>query len=162
MRQDGRAHPASKDPAKLPWPTGHAAGPTGRGQGAGRETAPQANRAPPSAAGRLGRRTRGRLKEGRKGSQMESDRVVGVTRWGEVGSPQQTDLGGTSMLYPYLRIRNFVEGLFRKEEGQTLTEYALILVLIAIAAIVAMLFLGSQISAIFSRIGSELTPTAGT
>lgn len=62
------------------------------------------------------------------------------------------------MLYPYLRIRNFIEGLFREEEGQTLTEYALILVLIAIAAIVAMIFLGSQISTIFSRIGSELTP----
>ena len=63
------------------------------------------------------------------------------------------------MLYPYLRIRNFVEGLFRKEEGQTLTEYALILVLIAIAAILAMTFLGTQISTIFSQIGSRLTWT---
>ena len=41
----GRIRPG-KTPPTLPWPTGHAAGPTGRGQGAGRETAPQANRAP--------------------------------------------------------------------------------------------------------------------
>jgi len=65
------------------------------------------------------------------------------------------------MLNVYLRIRNYVEGLLRKEEGQTLTEYALILVLIAIAAILAMVFLGSQISRIFSSIGSSLTAPAG-
>jgi pilus assembly protein Flp/PilA len=61
------------------------------------------------------------------------------------------------MLNVYLRIRNYVEGLLREEEGQTLTEYALILVLIAIAAILAMVFLGDQISTIFSQIGSRLS-----
>jgi pilus assembly protein Flp/PilA len=48
--------------------------------------------------------------------------------------------------------RNF----FALEEGQGLVEYALILVLIAIAAILAMTFLGEQISAIFERITGEL------
>jgi pilus assembly protein Flp/PilA len=61
------------------------------------------------------------------------------------------------MLNVYLRIRNYVEGLLRQEEGQTLTEYALILVLIAIAAILAMTFLGNQISGIFSSIGATLS-----
>ena len=62
------------------------------------------------------------------------------------------------MLNVYLRIRNYIEDLLHKEEGQTLTEYALILVLIAIAAILAMTFLGTQISTIFSSIGNKLTP----
>jgi pilus assembly protein Flp/PilA len=50
--------------------------------------------------------------------------------------------------------------LFAREEGQTLTEYALILVLIAIAAIVAMGLLGNQIDAIFNQIVTALTPAA--
>ena len=44
----------------------------------------------------------------------------------------------------------------RREEGQTLVEYALILVTIAIAVTAAMVFLQEQISAVFSEIGSEL------
>ena len=65
------------------------------------------------------------------------------------------------MLYLYLRLRNGAAAMVRGREGQTLTEYALILVLIAIAAILAMVFLGSQISRIFSSIGSSLTAPAG-
>ncbi len=42
------------------------------------------------------------------------------------------------------------------EAGQGLAEYALILALIAITAIIAMLFLGSQISDKFSVIGSTI------
>jgi pilus assembly protein Flp/PilA len=43
------------------------------------------------------------------------------------------------------------------EEGQGLVEYALIIAIIAIAVIVAMIFLRDQISNIFSVIGNNLT-----
>jgi pilus assembly protein Flp/PilA len=42
----------------------------------------------------------------------------------------------------------------RLDEGQGLAEYALILALIAIVAIFALTFLGTQISSILSYIGS--------
>jgi pilus assembly protein Flp/PilA len=43
-----------------------------------------------------------------------------------------------------------------EEEGQGLAEYALILALIAIVAIVALLFMGTQVSDKLSVIGSTL------
>ncbi|HEV8671304.1 MAG TPA: Flp family type IVb pilin [Candidatus Limnocylindria bacterium] len=45
----------------------------------------------------------------------------------------------------------------REEEGQGLVEYALIIAVIAIAVIVAMVFLRGQIENIFSNIGNNLT-----
>ena len=48
--------------------------------------------------------------------------------------------------------RNFV----RKQEGQTLSEYALILILIAVVAIVAVTLLGNQISAALNQIAAAL------
>jgi len=45
----------------------------------------------------------------------------------------------------------------REDEGQGLVEYALIIAVIAIAVIVAMLFLRGQITNIFSNIGNNLT-----
>ena len=44
----------------------------------------------------------------------------------------------------------------RSEAGQSLAEYALILALIAVVAIAALIFLGSQISAILSTIGAAI------
>jgi Flp pilus assembly pilin Flp len=44
----------------------------------------------------------------------------------------------------------------RREGGQGLAEYALILAFIAIVAILALLFLGEQISTILQEIGDEL------
>jgi pilus assembly protein Flp/PilA len=46
---------------------------------------------------------------------------------------------------------------FRDEEGQGLVEYALIIAVIAIAVIVAMIFLRGQLQNIFSNIGNNLT-----
>ncbi len=43
------------------------------------------------------------------------------------------------------------------DEGQGLVEYALIIAVIAIAVIVAMIFLRGQITNIFSNIGNNLT-----
>ena len=45
----------------------------------------------------------------------------------------------------------------RDDEGQGLVEYALIIAVIAIAVIVAMIFLRGQIPNIFSNIGNNLT-----
>jgi pilus assembly protein Flp/PilA len=42
------------------------------------------------------------------------------------------------------------------EEGQGLAEYALILVLIAIVAIIALIFLGSQVSTMLSTVGDSV------
>jgi pilus assembly protein Flp/PilA len=44
----------------------------------------------------------------------------------------------------------------RDEEGQGLAEYALILALIAIVAILALIFLGGQISTILSTVGNSV------
>ena len=61
------------------------------------------------------------------------------------------------MLKLYLWIRNMLEG----EQGQTLTEYALILVLIAIVAIAMMTTLGEQITNVFENITTTLAPHTG-
>jgi pilus assembly protein Flp/PilA len=52
-----------------------------------------------------------------------------------------------------LDLRSFV----RDEEGQGLVEYALIIAVIAIAVILAMVFLRGQLENIFSNIGNNLT-----
>ena len=46
--------------------------------------------------------------------------------------------------------------LHRDEDGQGLTEYALILSLVVVVAIVALLFLGGQISTSLSKIGTSV------
>ena len=52
--------------------------------------------------------------------------------------------------------------LQRDEEGQTLAEYALILALIAIAVIVVLGLLGTEIGNIFTEITTELGGATGT
>jgi Flp pilus assembly pilin Flp len=56
------------------------------------------------------------------------------------------------MFNPIVSARNF----FRREEGQTLSEYALILVLIAVVAIIAVTLLGNQITAVLNQIANAL------
>ena len=46
--------------------------------------------------------------------------------------------------------------LRRDEEGQGLAEYALILTLIAIVAVVALIFLGGQVKTILSNVGASV------
>ena len=50
-----------------------------------------------------------------------------------------------------------LQQFIREDEGQGLVEYALIIAVIAIAVIVAMVFLRGQIENIFSNIGNNLT-----
>jgi len=50
-----------------------------------------------------------------------------------------------------------MNSLTNREEGQTLTEYGLLLFFIAVVAIVAITFLGEQISSLFSSIATSLS-----
>jgi pilus assembly protein Flp/PilA len=63
--------------------------------------------------------------------------------------------GGTFMLTIFSNLYSFL----RDEEGQSLAEYALILVLVSIAAIAALTALGGQISSVFDTITSTLSST---
>jgi len=56
------------------------------------------------------------------------------------------------MLVGYIKARLDVA----REEGQALVEYALIISLIAVAAILALTFLSGQINGIFSQVGSAI------
>ncbi len=49
----------------------------------------------------------------------------------------------------------------RREEGQDLTEYALLLALIILLAIAAVIFLGESISRVLSSIASHLASAMG-
>ena len=59
------------------------------------------------------------------------------------------------MMQKYLEIANWIESL-KREEGQTLAEYALLLALIAIVVIAALLVLGTRISTVFENITKQL------
>jgi len=49
-----------------------------------------------------------------------------------------------------------VNNILRNESGQGLTEYALIIALVAIVAVAALTLLGGQITAIFTDINGDL------
>jgi pilus assembly protein Flp/PilA len=53
-------------------------------------------------------------------------------------------------------LTHWLENILDREEGQGLAEYALILALIAVIAIAALVFLGTQISTILSTIGAQI------
>ena len=60
------------------------------------------------------------------------------------------------MSYAITAVRNFV----RDDEGQDLLEYALLVALIALGAVIAITAAGDQVEAIFNRIATALTPAA--
>lgn len=49
-------------------------------------------------------------------------------------------------------------GLLRDETGQAMTEYGLIIALVAIGVIVALTAMGGQLSTLFDTIKTKLTP----
>ena len=53
-------------------------------------------------------------------------------------------------------LKAFLAVLDAGDDGQGLAEYALILTLIAIVAIVALIFLGGQVSKILSNVGASV------
>jgi len=54
----------------------------------------------------------------------------------------------------------FLKKLFKNEKGAALTEYALLVALIAVAAIVAIMALGGKITTIFNYIADHINPPA--
>jgi pilus assembly protein Flp/PilA len=57
-------------------------------------------------------------------------------------------------------MKNLLVRLWKEEEGQDLTEYGLLLVLIALVAVVSMQTLGSAISDAFVNATNNLTSTS--
>ncbi|HPN34938.1 MAG TPA: Flp family type IVb pilin [bacterium] len=53
-------------------------------------------------------------------------------------------------------IKRLLKGLFDQQKGQTLSEYALILVLIAIVAIVALTLLGVNITGVINNVATAI------
>ena len=60
-----------------------------------------------------------------------------------------------------VKFRRALTALRRQEDAQGLAEYALILALIAVISIVALIFLGSQVSDKLSVIGGQLQSVGG-
>jgi len=56
-------------------------------------------------------------------------------------------------------MKNLLMRLWREEEGQDLTEYALLLVLLSLAAVVFLGPLATAINAVFSNAAANLTTT---
>jgi pilus assembly protein Flp/PilA len=54
-------------------------------------------------------------------------------------------------------VKQAIKRLWQEEEGQDLTEYALLLVLVALVAIATMQTLGNTISNVFANAASNLT-----
>lgn len=60
------------------------------------------------------------------------------------------------MTEQYVRITTRLAHLLKKQEGQTLVEYALLLVLIAIVVIGAVKLIGTNANTTYSKVGSAL------
>jgi Flp pilus assembly pilin Flp len=60
------------------------------------------------------------------------------------------------LLRPYVRVQTTIAALRDREDGQTITEYALIIASIAILLIIAMLFLAGKIDDLFSNTGTSV------
>lgn len=61
-----------------------------------------------------------------------------------------------------LKLYTYIWAYLRSEEGAETVEYALVVGLFAIAAVVALAVAGTGISTLFTAIGARLTTAAGT
>ena len=60
------------------------------------------------------------------------------------------------LLRPYVKAQTTIAALREREEGQTITEYALIIASIAVLLIIAMLFLAGKVDNLFSDTGGSV------
>ena len=61
------------------------------------------------------------------------------------------------LLRAAVRAQSAITGLRDREEGQTMTEYAIIIAAVAVLLIVALLFLSGRIGDLFSNTGSSVS-----
>jgi len=66
------------------------------------------------------------------------------------------------LLRAWVRGQNALYDLREREDGQTTTEYAILLGFLAVAIIVALFFLRNQIRDLFSKAGSSISNAPGS
>lgn len=62
----------------------------------------------------------------------------------------------------YLYVKNWMETTLRREEGQDLSEYAILLGIIAVLVVGAILAIGPQLTVIFQRLQEQLGSVVGS
>ena len=55
-----------------------------------------------------------------------------------------------------MKVISIIRNIFREKRGQTLSEYALIILLIAVVAILAVTLFGNQIAVMFNQIANAI------
>jgi pilus assembly protein Flp/PilA len=65
------------------------------------------------------------------------------------------------LTYAMIMVQNYLAAL-KREEGQGMAEYGLILALVGLAVILAFVFLGEEVSKLISEVGSELAVDRST
>ena len=71
----------------------------------------------------------------------------------------QTPLSGTPAIREEPTMNATLKRLWEEEEGQDLTEYALLMVLIALVSVASMQTIGTTISNVFSNAAVNLSPS---
>jgi Flp pilus assembly pilin Flp len=61
------------------------------------------------------------------------------------------------LLRGWVRAQSALYDVRDREEGQTMTEYAIIIAAVAVLLIVALLFLSGRIGSLFSKTGSSIS-----
>ena len=69
---------------------------------------------------------------------------------------QSASIGGASNMDLRSRIAQIYLNGLRREEGQTMTEYGVLLALIAVVVIAALIILGPKIATLFNKVGNQL------
>jgi Flp pilus assembly pilin Flp len=62
------------------------------------------------------------------------------------------------MVLAYIRALEALNGRLRRQEGQALVEYALIISLVAVFLVGALTFMRDKVDGIFTTIGNNLSP----
>jgi len=63
------------------------------------------------------------------------------------------------VLRALVNVESFVRSLVRKDEGQDLLEYALLVALIALGAVIAVTAAGDKVEAVFNAIAGKIPTT---
>jgi Flp pilus assembly pilin Flp len=91
---------------------------------------------------------------------------MATTQSGATAGASLTSGGGTSQMYellmrPLVRLQIAVAEMREREDGQTTTEYAILLGFLAIAIIIALFFLRNVLRNLFSTAASSVSNAPG-